>query len=142
MGMCDDGQDWGAFWELHGIRADDDGVQVTVRVGVIDLNGHDTVAIGVADEPPVALTDRLTDEVAKLLGWAKDERDMLADLRAQQDTDALKDSLNRAVLTNRQWRKIRHALDGDNPSDHDMTAALYALRDAAPPDWTESCSDG
>ncbi len=139
--MSGDHGEWAACWEVHGIRADD-GLSVSVRVGVIDLDGQHVVAISVADESPVALTDRLTDEAAELLSWAKEERDMLADLRAQQHTADLKGSLNRAILTQRQWDKIHRALDGDNPTDHDMTVVLNTLRDAAPADWTEPRSNG
>lgn len=134
--ICADGYDWGGYWEVHGIRADA-GVQATVRVGVIERDGRDTVALGVAEEPPVTLTAQLTDEVVKLLGWAKDEREMLADRRAQQHSDGLKTSLDRAILTQRQWDKIRRALGGGNPTDHDVTTALDALRSAAPPGWAE-----
>ncbi len=133
--MSGDHGEWAACWEVHGIRADD-GLSVSVGVGVIDLEGRHTVAISVADESPVALTDRLTDEAAELLSWAKEERDMLADLRAQHHTADLKSSLNRAVLTHRQWQKIRNALE-HNTSDSDMATALNALRNAAPPGWAE-----
>ena len=135
--MMDDGQEWGGCWDARGIHSEH-GMSVPVRVGVIEVDGRDTIAIGVADEPPAALRDRDADDVVKLLGWAKSERDMLADLREQKATAELKDSLNRAMLTEGQWHKIRRALEHDDTSDHDVTIALNALRDAAPSNWTES----
>jgi len=136
----DDGQAWGGCWEAHGVHSEH-GKRVPVRVGVIEFDGRDTLALGVANERPVALTDREADEVVELLGWAKQERAMLADLRAQRHTAELKDSLNRAILTEGQWHKIRHALEHDTTSDHEVTVALHALRAAAPSAWTDRSSD-
>lgn len=132
--MMDDGHEWGGCWDTRGIHSEHL-MSVPVRVGVIEVDGRDTIAIGVADEPPVALRDRDADDVVKLLGWAKCERDMLADLREQKATAALKESLNRALLTERQWHKVRRALEHDNISEHDVTVALDALRAAAPEGW-------
>ncbi|MPY85983.1 MAG: hypothetical protein GEV00_22630 [Actinophytocola sp.] len=135
-----DDEQWRGGWDIYGVRVDDSRA-VSIRIGVIEHHGDEWVAIGVAGEPPIVLSTHTASDAAELFQWALDERDLVHDQRLRRETDALKHSLDRAILTRRQWQTIRRALDSD--TEH-PDAALTILREAAPSGWTENrpASDG
>lgn len=127
-------EDWPASWEQLGTRVDDDAA-VPIRVGVFPVGDGYSVAMSIAASPPVAISDNTASELATLLRWATEEREMLLDLRERERTDDAKALLNRAILTRRQWRTILAAIK-DTSGGHG-NAAASALRDSAPPGWLE-----
>ncbi len=126
--------DWAASWEQLGTRVDDDAA-VPIRVGVLSTGDEFSVAMSIASAPPVTFSDRTAADLAELMTWATEERDMLTDLRERARTDDAKTLLNRAILTHRQWRTIMRAI-GDTTTD-DTGAATAALRDGAPRTWLD-----
>ncbi|MPY98481.1 MAG: hypothetical protein GEU97_10885 [Actinophytocola sp.] len=131
--MQDNRDDWAASWEQLGTRTDD--AAVPIRVGVLSTGDDFSVAMSIASGPPVTFSDRIAADLAELMAWATEERDMLTDLRERERTDDAKTLLNRAILTHRQWRTITRAI-GDNATGDDG-AATAALRASAPRTWLE-----
>lgn len=129
-----DDEQWRGGWDICGVRKDDNRA-VSIRIGVIDHDGDEWVAIGVAGDPPIVLTTPTASDAAELFEWALDERELVHDQRLHHETDSLKVSLDRAILTRRQWRAIRRALGSDTNDEH-PAAALTILREAAPSNWT------
>lgn len=74
--------EWRAYWDEHGTRVDDDKI-VPIRVGVIEVDGHLSIAISVAAAPPVTITGRVVAGLGELLQSAQDEHKML-NRQAQQ----------------------------------------------------------
>ncbi len=129
-----EGDQWKGGWDVHGIRVND-GRTVAIRIGVISYGGEVWVALG-GSESPVALSNTTATDVAELFRWALDERELVAERHRQRETDALKVGLDRAILTRRQWRRIREALEAQDTKAPSADAALTALSDGAPPGWT------
>lgn len=125
---------WKGGWDVPGIRASD-GRTVAVRIGVVRYGGDFWVALG-GSESPVVLSNTTATDVAELLRWAVDEQELVAERHRQRETDGLKVSLDRAILTSRQWRRIREAFEHQDEKVPSVDAALNALADGAPPDWT------
>ncbi|MPY78531.1 MAG: hypothetical protein GEV04_08550, partial [Actinophytocola sp.] len=75
--MIEPGFEWRAHWDEHGTRVDDDKI-VPIRVGVIEVDGHLSIAISVASAPPVTITNRTVADLGELMQWAHDEHEMLA----------------------------------------------------------------
>ena len=69
--------EWRGHWDEHGTRVDDDKI-VPIRVGVIEVDGHLSIAISVADAPPVAITSQVAVGLGELMQWAHDEHKMIA----------------------------------------------------------------
>lgn len=132
--MQHDSDDWAASWEQLSTRVDDD-ASVPIRVGVLSSGDGFSIAMSIASATPVTFSDRTATELAELLTWATEERDMLVDLRERERTDEAKSLLNRAVLTHMQWRTILRVVCGITSGDG--TAAAAALRDSAPPTWLD-----
>lgn len=126
---------WKGGWEVHGIRVDD-GRTVAIRIGVISYGDDVWVALG-GSESPVALSNTTATDAAELFRWALDERELVAERHRQRETDDLKISLDRAILTRRQWQRIREALEHHDTKAPSVDAALVALADGAPPGWTD-----
>lgn len=127
-----DDEQWRGGWDICGVRIDDNRA-ISIRIGVIEYHGDEWVAVGVAGEPPIALNTHTASDAAELFQWALDERDLVNDQRLRRETDVLKHSFDRAMLTRRQWQAIRRALDSDTEQSD---AALTILREAAPSGWT------
>ncbi len=132
--MQDNHDNWAASWEQLGTRVDDDAA-VPIRVGVLSTKNSFSVAMSIASATPVTFSDRTASDLAELMTWATEERDMLMDLRERERTDDAKTLLNRAILTRRQWRTIMNAIS-DRAND-DNSAATAALRDSAPHTWLD-----
>ncbi len=75
--MIQRGYEWGGHWDEHGTRVDDDKI-VPIRVGVIEVDGHLSIAISVADAPPVTITSQVAVGLGELMQWAQDEHNMIA----------------------------------------------------------------
>lgn len=130
-----EGDQWKGGWDVHGIRVDD-GRTVAIRIGVISYGGDVWVAFG-GSESPVALSNTAATDAAELFRWALDERELVAERHRQRETDDLKISLDRAILTRGQWQRIREALEHHDTEAPSVDAALAALADGAPPGWTD-----
>lgn len=124
---------WKGGWDVHGIRVDD-GRTVAIRIGVISYGDDVWVALG--SESPVVLSNTTATDAAELFGWAVEERELAAERHRQRETDDLKVSLDRAILTRHQWQRIREALEHQDTRAPSVDAALTALADGAPPGWT------
>lgn len=85
--MSEQGYEWRGYWDEHGTRVDDDKI-VPIRVGVLELDGHLSVAISVATAPPVAITGQVAAGLGELMQWAQDEHEMLAKQDQQSRTAA------------------------------------------------------
>lgn len=129
---------WAASWEQLGTRVDDDAA-VSIRVGVMPVGNDYSVALSIASGPPVVFSDHTASELAELMAWATEEREMLLDLRERERTNDAKTLLNRAILTRRQWLTIRRAVS-DASGEH-SGAATSALNDCAPPAWLAEHAD-
>lgn len=125
---------WQGAWDEHGVRVDDD-MSVSIRVGVIEVDGRLSLAVSLASGVPVAITDRTAVSLIEMMQWARAEYELLDDLHQQRRTEGAKDALDRAVLTRRQWRAVMRVFDQPGHTD-DADIALRTLRTAAPPAWT------
>ena len=76
--MSEQGFEWRGHWDEYGARVDDDKV-VSIRVGVIEVDGHLSLAISVAAAPPVTITGRVAAGLGELMQWAQDEHKMLVE---------------------------------------------------------------
>lgn len=76
--MSQQRHEWRGYWDEYGTRVDD-GKIVSIRVGVIQIDGHLSVAISVAATPPVTITSRIAAGLGELMQWAQDEHKMLAE---------------------------------------------------------------
>lgn len=132
--MDSEAHTWQGAWDEHGIRVDDD-KSVSIRVGVIEVDGHLSLAMSLASGVPVAITNRTAVSLIEMMQWARAEYELLEDMHQQRRTDGAKDALDRAVLTRRQWQTVMRAFDQPGHT-HDAATALRALRNAAPPAWT------
>ncbi|GAA5106660.1 hypothetical protein [Haloechinothrix salitolerans] len=100
----DDHSCWAGCWDEHGVRTEDDRI-VRIRAGV--LRERDLpIAISVAGESPVRLTEDSAGSLAELMRWAADERQMLIKRRDEATADD-----DHVVLTREQWENIVNALE-------------------------------
>ncbi len=67
---------WRGHWDEQGARIDDHTI-VSIRVGVIEVDGHLSIAISVADAQPVTITRAATERLGELMQWAQDEYTMI-----------------------------------------------------------------
>lgn len=128
---------WEGGWDVYGIGADD-GRMVAITIGVINYGDDVWVAIGLGSQSPVVLSNATATDAAEAFGWAIDERELVADHHRQRETDDLKVSLDRAILTLGQYRRIRSALERHARQHSATGAALHILRDNAPPGWNDA----
>jgi len=132
------GDTWRAGWETHGTRIDDN-MSVPISVGVIDVEGHLTVAISVADGTPVAITHQTAAGIGELMQWAQEEHQMLYEQQQQRRAASAKEAFDMALLTHTQWRTILHAIT-EADTNH-LAEAAATLRSAAPEAWTDGAAE-
>jgi len=81
--MIQRGYQWRGYWEDHGTRVDDEKI-VSIRVGVVDVDGCLCIAISVASAPPVTITDGTAASIGELMEWAQHEHEMLEEQEQQR----------------------------------------------------------
>lgn len=136
--MNSDDHLWQGSWDVEGIRCDDRRA-VPIRIGVIDYDDTETIAISVGERSPVAITHYTATEIAELCGWAIREHQLIAGLRHQRATHGKKEELDRAILTRDQWDAIRQILHHRESIESSAAeVALNQLHNAAPASWLGS----
>jgi len=123
--------DWSLVTDTAATTVADD-TPVDLRIGVRATDSADdgyTVALSIADTPAVAVTDQTAIQLAELLIEAVAERAIYVEQTRQHQAAVLANQLDHAVLTRRQWSRLR-----DTAPD---THAQRTLRAAAPESWLD-----